>query len=167
MGNGVNFMVLNKKAMKYMRMRNIYVEVVSAILIVLFVYVAVSKLLDHYYFQSVLGNSPLIGDAKIIVSWLIPVIELVISALLLIPMYRSKGLLSATILLIVFTLYIAYLLIFVPELPCSCGGILNKLSWPAHLEVNGFLTFLSFSAWTLNNRNKRFIAINRIRRTPV
>jgi hypothetical protein len=52
-------------------------------------------------------------------------------------------------------------------LPCSCGGIINRLSWPQHLVLNVVLTALTALAYITEQPYQRFIAINRNRRTPV
>jgi hypothetical protein len=98
---------------------------------------------------------------------MIPSVEIGISLLLVIPNLRKPGLLFSASLMSLFTLYIAYMLLFTPELPCSCGGILNSLGWKEHLIFNLCFTTLAFMGWRFSKMNKDFIAINRISRTPV
>ena len=128
-------------------------EIISALFILLFVYTATSKLLAHETFIISLEKSPL-SFASDTISWFVPAIELLISALLLLPRYRKEGLAASFILMILFTLYIAYMLLTSSHLPCSCGGVINKLSWQGHLWLNIFLTMLSATALYIQQRLK-------------
>jgi len=128
------------------------VEVISALFILLFVYVATDKLLSHASFVINLKKSPLIGFASRFLSWAVPAIELLISAMLFIPRFRRVGLMAAFFLMTVFTAYIAYMLISSSHLPCSCGGIITRLSWKQHLWLNLALTLLAATGLFLNKR---------------
>ena len=111
------------------------VEIVASLFVLLFVYTAVSKWLDFDSFKAVITQSPLIGSLPV-VAWLLPVIELLVAAILLYPCTRRTGLYAALILMIVFTGYISYMLLFSSHLPCSCGGVIKYLSWRTHLLFN-------------------------------
>lgn len=145
----------------------IIIEIISALLIFLFVYTAVSKLMDHDQFLYTLSKSPLIKSFKTPIAWFVPVSELAISLLLLMPKWRQLGLIASAFLISVFTLYIGYMLIFVPNLPCSCGGIIQQLSWKEHLLFNVGVLILALTGFVLLKRSKDFIAINRLSRKPV
>jgi hypothetical protein len=80
---------------------------------------------------------------------------------------RKYGLVTSTILMAIFTIYISYMLLFTSNLPCSCGGVLKQLNWSQHLVFNVIFLLLSIMALWLSNNNKIFIAINRNSRTPV
>lgn len=111
-------------------------NIISAVFILLFVYTALNKLIEINNFQNVLAKSPLLHRHAIKLSWIIPVAELIISILLFVPSTKSYGLYAAALLMFIFTGYIAYMLKFASELPCSCGGILSSLSWKQHLIFN-------------------------------
>ncbi|HEV7333129.1 MAG TPA: MauE/DoxX family redox-associated membrane protein [Flavisolibacter sp.] len=108
-------------------------------LVFLFAYTATSKLMAIDQFKDVLWQAPLLGKAANFFSWLVPLTELVIVGLLLIPSTRLTGLYTATALLLLFTGYLLYMLLFSPHLPCQCGGIISTLDWKTHLLVNLFL----------------------------
>lgn len=114
----------------------IVVEIISSLFILLFVYTAVSKWLDYYSFQNVLKQSSLIGSFAAVAAWLLPLLELGIAGLLFFDPTRKAGFHAAGGILIVFTGYIGYMLLFSNHLPCSCGGVLKYLSWRAHLFFN-------------------------------
>ena len=145
----------------------IVIESISVLLIFLFVYAAISKIITHDLFVYTLSKSPLLKKINVGVSWIIPSSEILISLFLLIPRWRRTGLFFSIVIMILFTFYIGYMIAFTPQLPCSCGGVLKELTWRQHLLFNIFFTVVAFAGWFLSKRNKDFIAINRISRTPV
>ena len=116
--------------------RTTFVNTVSLLLILLFVYAAASKLLDMEKFDVQTRQSPLLSSYTRLVIWLVPLTELVIVALLSAPSTRRIGLLLSCVLMNLFSGYISILLAFSPNVPCSCGGILEKMSWQQHLYFN-------------------------------
>ena len=137
-------------------------EIISALLIFLFVYAAVSKLTDHSQFIYSLSKSPLIASFTTSISWIIPGVELLISMFLFIPAWRQPGLAMSIVLMGIFTLYIGYMLLFARELPCSCGGVIQKLTWREHLLFNILFTVLAYMGFKFSRQSKTFIAINRL-----
>ena len=126
--------------------RNKIIEVISALFILLFVYTATSKLIWVDDLKDVLVKYPLIGKFSNLVAWGLPIVELFVALLLFIPATRLKGLFASLILMSSFTLYLIYMLLFTPSLPCTCGGMLQKLSWPQHLVLNVIYIILSLVA---------------------
>jgi hypothetical protein len=114
----------------------IFIDIISSLFILLFVYTAVSKWLDFASFTSVVAQSPLIGSFPYLVAWLLPVFELWVAGLLLFRRSRIVGLYAALFLMIAFTGYISSMLLFSSHLPCSCGGVIRYLSWRTHLIFN-------------------------------
>jgi putative oxidoreductase len=118
-------------------------QLIAAVFIFLFVYTAVSKFLDFKSFKLTLHASPLITNKNVWVAWAIPLAELIVAALLFIPRTRLLGLYGSFGLLALFTLYLGYMLLFTPNRPCVCGGVIKAMSWGQHLVFNCFLTLLS------------------------
>ena len=116
--------------------RRFIVEVACFLFVLLFVYAAVSKLLDYQKFSVQLGKSPILTKYSTMLAWIIPTIEIVISILLAIPRFRLVGLYSFFSLMIIFTGYIIAITQFSDNIPCSCGGVLQSLSWNQHLAFN-------------------------------
>ena len=142
-------------------------EIISALFILLFVYTGITKLYEHHAFQFVLSQSPLIKTSAKFISWFIPIVELVMAVLLFFPFTRTLGIIVSLVLMCIFTTYIAYMIKFTPDLPCSCGGVLKQMTWRQHLVFNIFFTILaSLSLWD-HLKNKRIIAISRTSRIPV
>lgn len=130
------------------------IEIIASLFILLFVYTATSKLLAHDTFIISLKKSPLIGFAGNFLSWAVPITEILISKFLFLPSFRRAGLMASFILMSAFTLYIAYMLLTSSHLPCSCGGVITRLSWKGHLWLNVFLTILAASGFFLSKRLK-------------
>jgi hypothetical protein len=109
---------------------------ISILLIFLFVYTACSKLTDSKGFVAVLQKVPLIGRGAGVVAILLPLAELLIALLLLFEGSRLTGLYASLVLLFVFTVYLVFMVLVVPHLPCSCGGVIGKMSWKQHIVFN-------------------------------
>lgn len=137
--------------------RNILVEIISALLILLFVYTATSKLYDLSSFRQVLKTSPRIGFAGGFLAWAIPLTEIGVSALLYFAATRLNGLYASFILMVLFTAYIGYIALFEPDKPCTCGGVLQSMSWTQHFIFNIFFSLLSIWGIKLLKRDKHKI----------
>jgi uncharacterized membrane protein YphA (DoxX/SURF4 family) len=120
--------------------RNTVVEIISSLLILLFVYAAVSKLLDYETFKLQLGKSPFITQFAGITAWALPVGEILLGLALTYKPTRLVGLYASLFLMTMFTAYIYAMLHYSYYIPCSCGGILSKMDWNTHLWFNvGFV----------------------------
>lgn len=111
--------------------------------VLLFVYAAVSKLLDFNNFQNQLGQSPLLSAYAVWVAWAIPLSEILIAVALVVPQWRWFGLHAFFTMMFMFTAYIVIILNFSDFIPCSCGGVLEKLGWTEHLIFNIIFILLS------------------------
>lgn len=135
--------------------RNLIVEIISYLFIILFVYAAVSKLLDFEQFRVQLGQSPLLSAFAQWIAWAVPSIEIVIAVLLMSPRLRFLGLYASFSLMIMFTTYIIIILNFTDFIPCSCGGVLEQLGWTEHLVFNiGFIFLALLGILLLSNTEK-------------
>jgi hypothetical protein len=118
------------------KIKNAILEIICLLYVILFVYAAVSKLLDFENFRVQLGQSPLLSAFAGSIAWIIPVLELLIALLLVLKQWRLVGLFSAFSLMIMFTAYIYIILNYSSFVPCSCGGILEKMGWTEHMFFN-------------------------------
>ncbi|MBS1527427.1 MAG: hypothetical protein JST19_17390 [Bacteroidetes bacterium] len=133
--------------------RRMAVEIISALLVLLFVYAAISKLIDHKQFAHTLGKVSLLAPVAIAISWLVPVAELIISGLLLGKRTRLAGLAASLSLLLLFTAYLSFTLALGTNIPCSCGGILQGMKWGPHIAFNMVFVLLAFIAINLELKN--------------
>lgn len=132
-----------------------FAGIVSLLLILLFVYTAGSKLADYDNFQFGLSESPYIASYAGMLAWAIPGVELLIVALLLFPSFRLTGLYASFVLMLLFTLYIAAMLLSGMDIPCSCGGVLEEMSWSMHIVFNSVFVVLSAIAIILETKQRR------------
>lgn len=118
------------------RCKSLLVNLIVYAFVLLFVYTAASKFQTFQSFKEVLSMSPLIGKYYWVFSWLIPVVEVIISLLLCFQKTRKKGLFCALILMLVFTTYLIYMVFSGSTLPCHCGGVISAMSWKQHIWFN-------------------------------
>jgi uncharacterized membrane protein YphA (DoxX/SURF4 family) len=136
---------------KPMNLRQLVIEIISSLLVLLFVYAAVSKLIDYQKFSVQLGQSPLLTAFAGLVAWIVPTVELIISIMLAIPKLRLAGLYASFSLMVMFTSYIVAITKFSEYVPCSCGGVLQNMSWNQHLVFNLGFVLLSLTGILLYN----------------
>lgn len=125
------------------RKQSIIVEFIAMLYVLLFVYATTSKLLDFDTFQVQLGQSPLLSAYAHWVAFGVPFLEFLIVFLLAFPKWRLLGLYAAFSLMVLFSTYIVVILNFSSFVPCSCGGILENMSWTQHLVFNILFVVLS------------------------
>lgn len=111
----------------------------ASLLTALFGYTAFQKLLDYDRFRAVLSASPLIATGAGALAPALIAVELVVTLLLIFPRTRLLGLAASLVLLVLFTSYLGYMMLYSTQLPCSCGGVIASLSWQGHLLFNGAL----------------------------
>ena len=119
-------------------------DIVSSIVMLLFLYTSISKFLDQQLFKNVLLASPLLRPVAGIIAKVLPLLEIAIAVLLFIPSSRVTGLYTSALLILSFTIYLGYMIIFIPALPCSCGGVIRYLTWQQHIVFNLCFILLSF-----------------------
>lgn len=112
------------------------VEIISAAFILLFVYTASSKLIEIERFRWALSQSTIIKNFSDFLVFAVPVTEIVVSLLLFFPRSRILGLFSSLLLMITFTIYLSYIILFADKLPCTCGGVISEMSWGQHIVFN-------------------------------
>lgn len=122
----------------------------TALLILLFAYAAVSKLLNVTTFRGQLYNQSFPHGLADMLFVGLPLSELLTCGLLLFPITRRLGLLLSLLLMTVFTLYIILVLLgYWERVPCSCGGVLASLNWTQHLFFNLFFLLLAIAGLAL------------------
>lgn len=135
--------------------QNILIEIVCFLLILLFVYAAFSKLFSYPEFKNQLSRSPLIKEWAARIALILPLTELITATMLIVNITRRAGLIVSFIILIIFTAYIIYMLLFEKHLPCSCGGVLKQMTWKQHLVFNVFFTAIAFAGIRLEKKYYR------------
>lgn len=135
-----------------------WIDIISSLLILLFVYTAISKLIDFKTFQGQMYGQALPRLLASILIWTLPEFELITASLLLFERTRRIGLYISVVLMMLFTGYIILVLLHVfNQVPCSCGGVIQALGWKLHLVFNLFFLLLTFMGIYFTNRERRMI----------
>lgn len=135
------------------RTSTILLKAIVFLLVLLWTYTASSKLADFSGFKTEMANQPFSSAVTQLLVWTIPPIELLTAFLLLFNKTRLMGLYISFILMLLFTGYIALVLLgFYDRVPCSCGGVLKQLGWQAHFWFNKFFIFIIFIGIFLERR---------------
>ncbi|MES2277932.1 MAG: MauE/DoxX family redox-associated membrane protein [Bacteroidota bacterium] len=135
--------------------KTLTVDIISSLFILLFIYAASSKLLDYQKFSIQLGKSPLLSPFSHWVVWLVPLMEIGVSGLLLFKRFQYLALYASFSLMVIFSAYIITILNFSEYIPCSCGGVLEKMSWMQHFWFNtGFIILSAGSVIIYPNKKK-------------
>ena len=144
--------------------RQITIEIISFFFILLFVYAAVTKLMDLEKFRIQIGQSPLLTEIAGTVAWLVPTSEIFVALLLSTSRFRLHGLMLSVILMVMFATYIFVIVNFSEHVPCSCGGVLQQLNWRDHLIFNIVFVILGILGTFLqyNNPDKKTSTIKNI-----
>lgn len=135
--------------------RKFPVELIAALLIILLIYTSSSKMLDIDAFRKQMLNQPLPYTLRQNLVWLVPVSEITTSIFLIIKPIRLYGFVLASLLMLAFTVYVSLILAKAfAYIPCSCGGILNTLSWEAHLIFNIVFTLLALAGIIIERKRR-------------
>lgn len=126
--------------------KKLFIELVVYAYILVYIYAAVYKLYDRYFFEQQLLLSPLLGGYAKLLSYLVPWSELLVSVMMMWPRSRTIGLWLSAGIMLGFTLYIAYILTLSSYIPCGCGGILASMGWQEHLVFNTVFVLFSMVA---------------------
>ena len=134
--------------------RKIIIEIISSLLILLFLYASVSKWLAFKLFIGEMNNQPFPNWITPFLVWSIPFIEVLIAVGLIFEKTRVAALYVSLFLMLAFTVYtVAILLHAFKYIPCSCGGVIRKLTWPQHLFFNLFFVGISILGIMLKKRD--------------
>jgi hypothetical protein len=123
-----------------------FIDFTASIFILLFSYTAVSKIIGFELFYIQLTQSEIIAGFAGVVAVGVPAIEILIVVLLLMNTTRLAGLYMSMGLMAAFIVYIIAITRFSFHTPCSCGGVLELLSWDAHLIMNVVLLIMAGAA---------------------
>lgn len=129
-------------------------SIASLFFILLFIYAASSKIRDFENFQVQLAQSPLLSTYAGVISYGVIALEIGITVLLFMPKRRSIGLYVTFGLMVAFTVYIYLILNHGDFVPCSCGGILEKMGWEEHLIFNIGCAVLALTAGYISDEKR-------------
>lgn len=117
--------------------------IIRIVLIMLFVYAGLSKIIDVEHFQEQLFQSPIIPASVVpMISYLLPTGEIVLSILLSLDKFLKPALILSFAVMLFFSFYLIGLVSFFTNVPCACGGILGNMGYPAHIIFNVVMAIL-------------------------
>ena len=150
--------------------RKYFVQSLRYLLIILWMYAALSKLLDYPLFIAQLNKQPIPKGWLSTLAVTIPMVEICAAILLAFQRTKTLGFKVSFILMSLFTLYVALAMARVfGHIPCACAGIIGRMPWLPHLVFNIFFTIISYAGLYLhkhkdiNNKTvpKKLFANNR------
>jgi len=118
-------------------------EIITYFFIILFGYTGIAKLMEIHSFKDQLASSPMLGQLAGLITWALPISEILLAIALFIPVSRLKALYATAILMTLFTAYVITLLFMDNHLSCSCGGIIEELTPKQHVVFNSACVILS------------------------
>ena len=136
-----------------------FLDVIVLLFATLFLYAAISKLIEFDLFRAQIGKSPLITRYADVLWWMVPAVEILVAAMLIIPRLLLAGLYASFTLMAAFSAYIGFVLVFSPYVPCSCGGILDSLGWVEHLIFNLVFTLLAVTGIAIKSKHIRTASV--------
>jgi hypothetical protein len=140
-------------------MQRYFRALIPNLLILLFGYTAISKLFHYRAFRATLRQVPLIEPGAALIAVLLPLCELALVLLLAVPALRRRGMKLSLALLLIMTLYLIYMVLFTPHLPCSCGGVISRMGWTGHIFFNLGWIGLTY-AWLRVDQRVEAICLN-------
>jgi putative oxidoreductase len=147
---------IDKKRKTLILLENVAAVIIPALIILLFIYTAVSKLVDFDQFKAQMYNQTLPHEVATVLIWTLPGVEILGAMLLAFERTRLIGFYLSSILMFLFTGYISLVLLdFFSRIPCSCGGVIKSLDWKTHLVFNLFFLLLSILGIFIINRERR------------
>lgn len=124
--------------------RKLVAAVVPALLVLVFMYTGINKLVGLTDFTASMYNQPIPHGLAYVLARVIPVTELLTAICLVFNKTQKLGLYLSFILLTIFTTYIGLILLHVfKRIPCNCAGIFRHLTWQQHLWINILLLALT------------------------
>ena len=143
-------MVLKTQNKTGVNPKKLFIEGAALILAFVFAYSAIAKIYDWQATRLAMYNQVVPDWSKEVLLYGIPLVEMILSLMLLLPRWRAKGFLASLVLMLVFTGYVAWVWMGMADrVPCSCGGIISSLTWGQHLILNLGLTGLAvWGTWS-------------------
>lgn len=116
-------------------------RIFSSLLILLWTYTGFDKLILFKDSRNAFHNQTFPSELAEVLSYAVPMIELLLALLLLFSVTRWWGYLGSILLLTVFVTYVGLIWVGAfPRVPCNCAGIIDSMGWAAHFWMNlGFI----------------------------
>lgn len=120
---------------------------------VLYMYTASSKLWQMDIFIKGISKIPYIGQYAQLIGWDVVQLEILLAIALIVPRFRRTAIWGSTLLMGILTMYLALMMLFVPDRLCHCGGVIQSMGWGTHLAFNILWLILGVIAIRSQNNN--------------
>ncbi|MDO3643503.1 MauE/DoxX family redox-associated membrane protein [Mucilaginibacter sp. L3T2-6] len=132
------------------------IEIIVIMISILWLYAAVSKLVDFSHFKDAMKKQPFGEGLQNLLIYGLPPMEILTGVLLLTEKGKLTGLYISAILFTAFTIYILLIILkFFGHVPCSCGGLIGQMGWTFHFWfILFFLTLTGVSIITIIKRKE-------------
>lgn len=141
--------------------QEVIITIITSLVILLFMYTAISKLLDYnkFVFQMRLTPIPFIWQVAPVLGIVLPILELALTTLIFFDRTRLIGFWTSLVLMFLFEGYIFWMKLVEYQtgvkLPCTCGGIISKMSWTTHFIFNAvFIVLMIIAIKKINDIKK-------------
>lgn len=115
------------------------IDIIAGLLVLLFIYTALSKLADFHGFERQMFGQKFSKEVAKVIIYTLPTIEFFVSILLIIYRTRLIGFISSTLLMLVFTAYMGLVYFgYYKTVPCACGGVISSMKFGEHFYFNLF-----------------------------
>jgi len=126
------------------------------LLAILWIYAAVSKLIDWDHFKWEMHNQVLPEFLKETLIIALPPAELIVAAMFFFEKTAEFAAWFSLVMLIFFTVYIGLVIgNAFSYVPCSCGGIISNLNWVQHLLFNTLFIALTLTIIIIDRKEVR------------
>ncbi|WP_394332499.1 MauE/DoxX family redox-associated membrane protein [Chryseobacterium kwangjuense] len=119
-----------------MRTKNLIAEIVIFLILLMWAYTFVSKVLDFDTFRRQINGAYLLSSLGSPLPYILQVLHLSLVVLLIKKSWRKIGLITSLSVLLLYTGYLIYILKFAPSIPCSCISLYSALNWNDQLLIN-------------------------------
>ena len=140
-----------------MKNKILILDVIVSLFILQLLYTGLIKTFDNHTFREALHKSSYMRSYEGLLSITVPAGELLTVICLLIPKFRKIGIWIFLVMMTCFTVYVGFMLMFDPDRPCTCGGIIQQMNWHQHLYFNSAFTILAGVALWLDKQIKNAV----------
>lgn len=149
----------NQAINKASKISKMIVDILAGSIVFLFMYTALSKLLDLNLFIGQINNQPFPNWMTPYIATLVLLVEVSIVVFLIWQKMKKTGFILSIITMSIFSIYTILVLLKVfDRVPCSCGGVIKQLSWPQHMFFNLAYLLISIVGLVLYNKQKQSLS---------
>ncbi|WP_100630306.1 MauE/DoxX family redox-associated membrane protein [Algoriphagus formosus] len=129
----------------------------SYLLALLWTYTGLDKLIRFEQSRKAFHNQTFPAELAEILSYAVPLAELLLAILLVFQITRWWGYLGSILLLTVFITYVGLIWVGAfPRVPCNCAGLIDSMGWTAHMILNLNLLILAIvGLWIESKKEAR------------